>query len=444
MNRLAALDYDNFEVLVCDNNTSDERLWRPLEAHCEVLNRRLGREVFRFFHVSPLPGAKAGALNFLMKVMDQKAELIGVIDADYHSRPDFLRRLVPFFDDPKLGYIQTPHDYRDHEDSEYLTACYWEYMPSNKVDYPGISEYGGAFTIGTMCVLRTEALRLAGGWAEWCLTEDSEVSVRLRAVGYNGLYFGETFGRGLIPETFDDYRKQRFRWTAGPVQQLRRHWRLFLPAPLAPAMPGWTKLLEVARCSTPLVRLGGIVSAIVLLLGSALAGAAGLVDRPDVPDVIWALIPIGFATLMVRTTHRYWLSGCRKPADMVRGEIARASLTYVVLIAGVAGLSRNEIAWRRTPKFAIDSEGENPFEVAREETRAGLACLGLFILLLAGIPLWGSEIALLGGLGLGSLATAFFSAPLLVALARRHARDTVVEGAAAPVSVAPPAERIAA
>jgi cellulose synthase/poly-beta-1,6-N-acetylglucosamine synthase-like glycosyltransferase len=435
MNRLAALDYDDFEVLVCDNNTKDERLWRPLEAHCEVLNRRMGREVFRFFHVAPLPGAKAGALNFLLKVMDPNAELIGVIDADYYSRPDFLKRLAPFFADPSLGYIQTPHDYRDHEQSDYLTACYWEYMPANKIDWPGVSEYGGAFTIGTMCLLRTEALRRAGGWAEWCLTEDSEVSVRLRAEGYRGLYLGETFGRGLIPETFDDYRKQRYRWTAGPVQQLRRHWRLFLPAPFAPAMPGWTKLLEIARCSTPLVRLGGIVTALSVLVVSAVAGALGLIGAPDVPNVVWVLIPVAFATLWLRTTHRYLLAGCDRPADMLRGEIARAALTYVVLTAGVAGLSSRPLAWRRTPKFALEGEGENPFEVAREETRAGIACLVLTAILLAGIPLWGTELAVLGGLGLIGLATTFFAAPLLVALARRHARDAVGDTAAMPAPV---------
>jgi Glycosyl transferase family group 2 len=428
MNRLAELDYDNFEVLVCDNNTSDERLWRPLEAHCAVLNRRMGREAFRFFHVAPLEGAKAGALNFLLKVMARDAELIGVIDADYHSRPDFLSRLVPFFADAKLGYIQTPHDYRDYEGSDYLTACYWEYMPTNKVDYPGVSEYGGAFTIGTMCLLRTEALRKAGGWAEWCLTEDSEVSVRLRAVGYHGFYFGETFGRGLIPETFDDYRKQRFRWTAGPVQQLRRHWRLFLPAPWAPAMPGWTKLLEVARCATPLVRLGTIVTAFALLAGTALCGALGIVSRPDIPGVVWALLPVTLVGWGLRTLHRYRLSGCERAMDMVRGEIARAALTYVVLGAGLAGLSKKPLAWRRTPKFAIDGEGESPFGVARAETRAGLAALALAVMLVAGFPLWGTSLALLGAVFLVSLGLSFLCAPLLVMMARRHARTVGLQG----------------
>ena len=423
MNRLAALDYDDFEVLVCDNNTRDERLWRPLEAHCAALNRRFGREVFRFFHVAPLPGAKAGALNFCLTVMDPAAELIGVVDADYHSRSDFLRRLVPFFADPKLGYVQTPHDYREYESSDYLTACYWEYMPTNKVDYPGVSEYGGAFTIGTMCLLRTAALRKAGGWAEWCLTEDSEVSVRLRAVGYHGLYFGETFGRGLIPETFDDYRKQRFRWTAGPVQQLRRHWRLFLPAPFAPAMPGWTKLLEIARCATPLVRLGSIVTALVMLLVSAVLGAFDIVRDPQVPGVVWALVPLGLAIYLLRSVHRYRLAGCDSLTDMLRGEIARAALTYVVVTAGIAGLSRKPLAWRRTPKFAIAGEGESPFEVARTETRAGVACVALTVLLVAGTPLWGAGLTVLGAMLLGWLATCFLSAPLLVMFARQHARE---------------------
>jgi hypothetical protein len=421
MDSLAALDYPDFEVLVCDNNTHDEKLWRPLEAHCLRLNQRLGREVFRFFHIAPLSGAKAGALNFCLQKMASDAEIVGVIDADYQSRSDFLSRLVPFFADPRLGYIQTPHDYRSHRQSDYLTACYWEYMPANKIDWPGVSEYGGAFTIGTMCLLRTAALRRAGGWAEWCLTEDSEVSVRIRAAGYRGLYFGETFGRGLIPETFDDYRKQRFRWTAGPVQQLRRHWRLFLPAPFAPPLPGWTKLLEVTRCATPLSNLAGIAIGALATVATGLAVASGHMTPLNIPNVAWLLLLVGLATWGVRTVHRYRLAGCVTPIEMVRGEIARASLDYVVLLAGVAGLARRPIAWRRTPKFAVRSAGSAPFAVARAETTVGLACLMLAALVLLGAHLWGRELALLVGLGLCIMGLRFLCAPAMVAMGIGHA-----------------------
>ena len=59
LDSLAALDYENFEVLVIDNNTKDEEVWKPVEEHCEKLGTR-----FRFFHLDPWPGFKAGALNF--------------------------------------------------------------------------------------------------------------------------------------------------------------------------------------------------------------------------------------------------------------------------------------------------------------------------------------------------------------------------------------------
>lgn len=57
LDALARLDYPDFEVMVIDNNTADERLWRPVQEHCA----RLG---FRFLRVEGITGAKAGALNW--------------------------------------------------------------------------------------------------------------------------------------------------------------------------------------------------------------------------------------------------------------------------------------------------------------------------------------------------------------------------------------------
>src|SRR5262249_7186698 len=61
LNALAKLDYPDFEVLVIDNNTKDEAVWKPLEAHCAILGAR-----FRFFHLPNWPGFKAGALNYAL------------------------------------------------------------------------------------------------------------------------------------------------------------------------------------------------------------------------------------------------------------------------------------------------------------------------------------------------------------------------------------------
>jgi len=58
LDALSRLDYPNFEVIVVDNNTRDEASWRPVQAHCQRPGER-----FRFFHVAPLAGFKAGALK---------------------------------------------------------------------------------------------------------------------------------------------------------------------------------------------------------------------------------------------------------------------------------------------------------------------------------------------------------------------------------------------
>ncbi|MGH3510101.1 MAG: glycosyltransferase, partial [Nocardioidaceae bacterium] len=104
---LRQLDYPHYEILVIDDNTDDETLWRPIEAWCEDHG-------VKFAHLQDWPGYKSGALNYALKEMvDPRTELIGVIDADYQLEPVFLRRVAPLFADPDVGFIQSPQDYRD-------------------------------------------------------------------------------------------------------------------------------------------------------------------------------------------------------------------------------------------------------------------------------------------------------------------------------------------
>src|SRR5499427_3367369 len=93
---LARLDYPDYEVLVIDNNTRDESVWRPVEAHCAALGPR-----FRFFHVAPLERTAPDAA------------IVAVIDSDYVVEPGWLRELTPVFQDQRTAIVQAPQDYRD-------------------------------------------------------------------------------------------------------------------------------------------------------------------------------------------------------------------------------------------------------------------------------------------------------------------------------------------
>jgi hypothetical protein len=122
LDRIAALDYDDFEVLVIDNNTTDPAMWQPVRDHCRLLGQR-----FRFFHVEGLTGAKAGALNFALRHTNPHATLVGVVDADYHVEPEWLDRTVGHFDDRAIGFVQCPHAYRDYRGSRFGQWARWEY-----------------------------------------------------------------------------------------------------------------------------------------------------------------------------------------------------------------------------------------------------------------------------------------------------------------------------
>ena len=223
LSRLLRLDYPRYEVICIDDNTDDEASWRPLEAWC-------AEHSVKFVHLSDWPGYKSGALNYALRRMtDERAELIGVVDSDYQMDDDFLRRCAPLFDDPQVGFIQAPQDYRDWEGARYYRRLYFSYAYFFAVSQPSRNERDGAIFAGTMGLIRRRAIEQVGGWDEWCITEDAELSLRLLRAGWSGLHVDKSFGRGVMPLTFEALKGQRFRWCFGGIQILRQHLRSMLP-----------------------------------------------------------------------------------------------------------------------------------------------------------------------------------------------------------------------
>ncbi|HYL03141.1 MAG TPA: glycosyltransferase, partial [Steroidobacteraceae bacterium] len=224
LDALARLDYPDYEVLVIDNNTLDPSVWRPVEARCAQLGAR-----FRFFHVAPLAGFKAGALNYALTRTADDAEVVAVIDSDYVVDPRWLRDLTPSFQDARIAVVQAPQDYRDGAVSAFKAMCYAEYRGFFHIGMITRNERNAIIQHGTMTMVRRALLGSVGGWAEWCITEDAELGLRVFEAGFDASYVPVSYGRGLMPDTFVDFKKQRFRWAYGAMQILKSHARaLFL------------------------------------------------------------------------------------------------------------------------------------------------------------------------------------------------------------------------
>jgi len=359
LDALARLDYPDYEVLVIDNNTRDEAVWRPVEAHCAALGAR-----FRFFHVAPLAGFKAGALNYALDRTAPDAAIVAVIDSDYVVDARWLRDLTPAFQDERIAIVQAPQDYRDAGENAFKAMCYAEYRGFFQIGMITRNERNAIIQHGTMTMVRRRQLE-ACRWAEWCITEDAELGLRIFEAGWDASYVPESYGRGLMPDTFIDFKKQRFRWAYGAMQIIKAHARtLFLEGgPLSPGqryhfVAGW--LPWIADGCNLLFNL------------AALGWSAAMVWAParvDAPLVLYSVLPLSLFTFkLAKLVHLYHVRVGANLRQTIAAAVAGLALTHTIGRASVKGLLTNGEPFFRTPKKRRSSGLRQALAAAREET----------------------------------------------------------------------------
>lgn len=365
LDTLAALDYPRYEVLVIDNNTPDEAVWRPVEAHCAKLGGR-----FRFYHVAPLTGFKAGALNYALQHTAAAAGVIAVIDSDYQVDPCWLRELVPLFADHKIAVVQAPQDYRDADMNAFKAMCYAEYRGFFYIGMITRNERNAIIQHGTMTMILRAVLEKLQGWAEWCITEDAELGLRVFEAGWEAAYIPRSYGCGLMPDTFMDYKKQRFRWAYGAIQILRRHAGILLGrgSPLTPGqryhfLAGW---------------LPWLADGLNLLFNlSALLWSLAMINFPhkiDPPMLVVSALPLSLFTFKIaKLVYLYRTRVGANTRQTLAAALAGLALTHTIGLATLSGfLTRNQTFFR-TPKQVHSHALLQALAASREESFIMLA-----------------------------------------------------------------------
>ena len=315
-----------------------------------MITVRLG-ERFRFFHLENWPGFKAGAINHALEQTAPDAEIIALIDSDYVLSPDWLKSMVPYFDNPKVGFIQSPQDYRDRHQSTFKEFSYWEYAGFFNIGMVQRNEYNAIIQHGTMTMIRKSALIEVGRWSEWCICEDSELGVRLYEAGYDSVYVKDSFGKGLMPDTFSGYMTQRFRWVYGAMQIIKAHWRSFLPTSkkLTAAQKYYFVAGWLPWFSDALALVFTIASLIITVL-------IRFASHPELPSVVFLMPTVGlFAFKIIRGL---WLYQARVPCSVghsLGAALSGLSLTHTVALGTIQGLFTSGKPFMRTPKY--ESQG---------------------------------------------------------------------------------------
>ena len=341
LDAVSRLDYPNFECVVIINNTPDPEFWQPIQDHCRALGER-----FKFVNAEKVQGFKAGALRIAMDRTAVDAEIIGIIDADYVVEPDWLKDLVPVFADPRVGLVQAPQDHRDGSRSLMHYVMNGEYAGFFDIGMVQRNEVNAIIVHGTMCLIRRAAMDMAGGWAGDTICEDTDLGLAIIEHGWLTHYTNHRYGHGLLPDTYEAFKKQRHRWAYGGFQIVKKHWRRFLPGAsrLSPDQRrefalGWLNWLGAESL--------GVLVAILNLIWVPIVAFADIA----IPDKILTL-PI-IASFVVSLLHFVVLYRLRVPVkigQMLGAMVAAMSVQWTVSRAVANGLITDHLAFARTSK----------------------------------------------------------------------------------------------
>lgn len=159
-----------------------------------------------------IPGAKAGKINRALELTDE--EFILVLDPDHIPFPGFLDRVLGYFDDGQIGFVQVSQAYYNQSRSFTAAAAaeqtYAFYGPGQM----GLHGHGAAVAIGANCTFRRAALESIGGHGVG-LAEDLITAIRLHAAGWKSAYVPEVVSRGLVPEDLGSFFRQQLKWSRG-------------------------------------------------------------------------------------------------------------------------------------------------------------------------------------------------------------------------------------
>ncbi len=344
LDAVARLDYPNFECVVIINNTPDPEFWQPIQDHCRALGER-----FKFINAEKVEGFKAGALRIAMDRTAADAEIIGIIDADYVVQPDWLKDLVPVFADPRVGLVQAPQDHRDGERSLMHYIMNGEYAGFFDIGMVQRNEANAIIVHGTMCLIRRAAMDMVGGWAGDTICEDTDLGLAIIEHGWLTHYTNHRYGHGLLPDTYEAFKKQRHRWAYGGFQIVKKHWRRFLPGAsrLSPDQRrefalGWLNWLGAESL--------GVLVAILNLIWVPIVAFADIA----IPDKILTL-PI-IAAFVVSLVHFMALYRLRVPVkwgQMLGAMVAAMSVQWTVSRAVANGLITEHLPFARTSKGGL-------------------------------------------------------------------------------------------
>jgi len=349
---VCAIDYplDKLEIQVLDDSTDETR------AIAELAVRRQAARGFdiKYLHRTDRLGYKAGALEAGLAAA--RGEFIAIFDADFVPPRDFLRRTVPYFEQPRLAVVQARWGHLNQNYS-LLTRVQAVLLDGHFVLEHGSRNRSGCFFNfnGTAGVWRRIAITDAGGWQHDTLTEDLDLSYRAQLRGWQFLFLPDLVTPAEVPVEMNAFKSQQHRWAKGSIQTCRK----LLPYILMADLPLKVKVEAFFHLTANFNYLLMIALSILMFPAMVVRYEMGwtemlLIDIPMFAAATWSVF--SFYLVSQREAYPDWKSRVKYLPIVMAIGIGLAVNNAKAVIEALMG-QQSEFA--RTPKYGIERRNDD-------------------------------------------------------------------------------------
>lgn len=344
------LTYKNIEIILIDDRSEDNTL-EVIKSLADKFDnvKYLSRKKDAF------PG-KSAVLNDALVIA--QGEAILVFDADATVEPDFLSKLVPNLEPEDVGAVQARKVIRN-SDTNILTKCQNNEYTLDTYLQVGRDAIKGAVELrGNGELIKRKALEDIGGWNNYTITDDLDMSTRLHIKGWDVRYCldAKVYEEGvcyIIP-----LFRQRRRWLEGTI---RRYLEYFFQAISSKKMSLKAKLDMVVYITQFIMPLWFLFE-IIIRSFKVLTHRVGIQNEIMSSAIISFAVAFGFFFAIRYSLRRY--------DNMKRWEaFVQASYTalymliiwfpMVLFICGKILFCKKDMNWGKTTHGLIVEEEQN-------------------------------------------------------------------------------------
>ena len=216
---IAGMEYNdnegncNYEVIVVNDGSTDST--------GEILTR-LKNEIPHVRLITRRPPKSGKGKGFVLNdgLILAKGSIVGVFDADTRVEKQYLNKIIPYLNDPKVDGVQSRVQMYNY-DENYLARmqdvefCVFATMLTAN----DVSGYN-AFLGGNGQFVKKESIEKAGKWDGFAVTEDLNLSVKISLNGGSVRFCPETTIFQEAVTSWKSYFRQRVRWAMGNLETL--------------------------------------------------------------------------------------------------------------------------------------------------------------------------------------------------------------------------------